>query len=38
MTEASSIPRATARLHKASPTTIIKIDREMKAPPEPVAA
>ena len=30
--------RATARLHKASPTTIIKIDREMKAPPEPVAA
>jgi DNA invertase Pin-like site-specific DNA recombinase len=30
--------RAAARLHAASPTTVIKIAREMAAPPEPIAA
>lgn len=30
--------RAAARLHAASPTTVIRIAREMTAPPEPLAA
>jgi DNA invertase Pin-like site-specific DNA recombinase len=30
--------RATARRHRASPTTVSKIAREMTAPPEPIAA